>query len=201
MMDPHVHNHVQNPYANAVCILKVNIKCERCKMKLMSVLSSISGVYSVNVDAERGRAEIEGQVDPNLLLREVSRSGQHAELVRVKLQHPAAGQRYSSLSSPYNRDNNNDYYYGRSLNAIQDGYGRRAVLNDEPYYDNGDARYYNNYNNNNNMYYPSPEASNYMNSRYNMNDYGYSSGARYLPSSVPQEYSPYADETLSCTIL
>lgn len=153
----------------------------------------------MNVDAERGRAEIEGQVDPNLLLQEVSRSGQHAELVRVTLQHPAARQRYSSLASSYDRDNNNNYYYGRSMNAIQDGYGygRRALLNDEPYYDNSDARYYRN----NNVNYPLPEASNYINSRYNMNDYGYSSGARYLPSPVPPEYNPFEDEALSCTIL
>ncbi|KAK1384817.1 hypothetical protein POM88_022552 [Heracleum sosnowskyi] len=174
-----------------LCVLKVNCKCEQCKMKLMSVLSSISGVYSVNIDAERGLAEIEGQVDPNHLLQEVSRSGEHAELVSVRLQHPAARQRYSS----YDRENNN-YNYGRSMNAIQDGYGRRALLNHEPYYVNSDERYYNH-----NLNYALPEVSNYTNSRYNMNDYDYTSRARYVPSSVPREYNPYEEEPLSCTIL
>lgn len=154
----------------------------------------------MNVDAEKGLAEIEGQVDPNHLLQELSRSGQHAELVRVRLQHPAAGQRYSSSSSSngyyYDNEHDNNYCYGTSGNAIQDGYGRRTLLNDQTYYANGDIRY-----NNNNLNYALPEANNYINSRYNTNGYAYSSVARYVPSPVPQEYNPFEDETLNCTIL
>nr|GMC71450.1 heavy metal-associated isoprenylated plant protein 32-like [Ipomoea batatas] len=55
------------PKAEADCVLKVDVQCDECKMKLMEVLSSISGVYSVTIDAEQGIAKVAGEVEPNAL--------------------------------------------------------------------------------------------------------------------------------------
>lgn len=52
--------------------------------------TNYAGTYNISIDGERGLADISGQVDPNMLLHALGRSGQHAELVRVKLQHPAS---------------------------------------------------------------------------------------------------------------
>nr|GMC71327.1 heavy metal-associated isoprenylated plant protein 32-like [Ipomoea batatas]GMC77734.1 heavy metal-associated isoprenylated plant protein 32-like [Ipomoea batatas] len=55
------------PKAEADCVLKVDVQCDECKMKLMEVISSISGVYSVTIDAEQGIAKVAGEVEPNAL--------------------------------------------------------------------------------------------------------------------------------------
>ncbi|XP_074369231.1 heavy metal-associated isoprenylated plant protein 36-like [Apium graveolens] len=87
-----------DPYANMGCVLKISPNCEACKMKVMEVVGSICGLYNISIDAHRGIADISGQVDPNMLLYALAKAGQHAELLRVKLQHP-------SISY-----NNNSYY-------------------------------------------------------------------------------------------
>ncbi|CAI9300903.1 unnamed protein product [Lactuca saligna] len=76
------------PCADMECCLKVHSKCESCMMKTIEVLRSISGVYSVIWDAEKNIFKISGEVDPNILLKAVMRTGEHAELVNVKLNHP-----------------------------------------------------------------------------------------------------------------
>ncbi|KAK3010044.1 hypothetical protein RJ639_012813 [Escallonia herrerae] len=71
------------------CVLKVNVHCDACKMEMVEVLSAINGVYSLTIDAQEGTARIAGEVDRNILLGALARSGRHAELVRVNLKHPA----------------------------------------------------------------------------------------------------------------
>nr|GMC68901.1 heavy metal-associated isoprenylated plant protein 32-like [Ipomoea batatas]GMC75064.1 heavy metal-associated isoprenylated plant protein 32-like [Ipomoea batatas] len=95
------------PKAEADCVLIVDVQCDECKMKLMEVLSSILGVYSVTIDAEQGIAKVAGEVEPNALLRALSRSGKHAELV------------YASSSPPYIQRG-----YGNGYNAIEDSCAR-----------------------------------------------------------------------------
>ncbi|KAK4355175.1 hypothetical protein RND71_024146 [Anisodus tanguticus] len=98
------------------CILKVDVHCDACKMKMVDVLSSICGVYSVTIDSEDGTAKISGEVDPNLLLRALSRSGlgNHAEVQWVRLKHPM-------LSNSHMADGYGSYNHG--YGSYNHGYG------------------------------------------------------------------------------
>ncbi|KAA8527056.1 hypothetical protein F0562_008715 [Nyssa sinensis] len=84
-------------------------------MKVMEVLSSICGVYSVTIDAAEGTAKVSGEVDPNVLMSALARSGKHAELVWVKLK--------SGVVSTDHNYHNNEYGYG----AINQPYQYRSV--------------------------------------------------------------------------
>lgn len=82
------------------------------KIKIWDVTwHKYAGLYNISIDAERGIADISGQVDPNMLLYALAKAGQHAELLRIKLQHPSLS--YSS----------NPYYYGDHGLGMADMYG------------------------------------------------------------------------------
>ncbi|KAM3267357.1 hypothetical protein P3S67_032407 [Capsicum chacoense] len=132
-------------FANVSCNLKVNIQCESCQKKIMEVLHSIRGVYAITIDAEKGIANVCGEVDPNRLLLALLNSGQHAELINVKLNHPSISnnqRNYGHIQYGYNNNNNNN-------NALDGTYGynalecepntyypsrRRARIDNQPYY-------------------------------------------------------------------
>ncbi|XP_057465793.1 heavy metal-associated isoprenylated plant protein 32 [Actinidia eriantha] len=128
-------------YANAGCVLKVDVNCETCKMKLYDVLRSISGPYSVTIDAEEGIAKISGEVDPNILLHALGSGGRHAELKWVNLKSPAPNRAYyddgySSYSYGYGHG------HGHDDRAIKQPYcGRRWALPDYSY-PNGSYSHY-----------------------------------------------------------
>ncbi|KAK2972026.1 hypothetical protein RJ640_005046 [Escallonia rubra] len=102
------------------CVLKVNVHCDACKMQMMEVLSSINGVYSVSIDSQDGLAKVSGEVDPNILLRALARTGNHAELVWVKLKHPVLARGFQG-----------SYGYGKYHNP----YGYGSTLYDHPWHD------------------------------------------------------------------
>ncbi|KAG8365147.1 hypothetical protein BUALT_Bualt18G0074100 [Buddleja alternifolia] len=176
------------PYAEASCVLKVNVHCQACKMKMMEVLGSICGKYNVDINSEEGLARVYAVVDPNLLLKALARTGYHAELKWVKLRHP-------DMNRGYYYDNGYDSYnygYGHSYGAIDDPYSYRRALPD-PYSYGG---------------YPQHQYSNRTSVSpyyHGSSPYYYGSGlppARYVPSYPPKEYDPYADEPISfCTIM
>ncbi|CAA3005482.1 Copper chaperone [Olea europaea subsp. europaea] len=114
------------PYANLCCILKVNTRCDACKRKTLEVLNSICGVYSVTISTEEGTARIIGEVDPNLCLAALARTGQHAELVYTKLDHPRLGRGGGYY-------NNQDYYSSPHKYNHGYGYSRYGALS-EPYW-------------------------------------------------------------------
>ncbi|XP_027333577.1 heavy metal-associated isoprenylated plant protein 33-like [Abrus precatorius] len=62
------------------CVLKVNIHCDGCKNKVKKILQKIDGVFTTEIDAEQGRVTVSGNVDPNVLIKKLSKSGKHAEL-------------------------------------------------------------------------------------------------------------------------
>ncbi|KAF3625125.1 putative RNA exonuclease 4-like [Capsicum annuum] len=84
------------PFAEVSCILKVDVHCDACKMKLVDVLSSVCGVYALTINAEKGEVNVCGEVNPNLLVKALKETGKHAEIVHVKLKHP-------SLTTPTSR--------------------------------------------------------------------------------------------------
>ncbi|CAL9211414.1 unnamed protein product [Musa hybrid cultivar] len=61
-------------------ILKVNIHCDGCRLKVKKLLHRIEGVFSVNVDVENQKVTVQGNVDSETLIRKLTRSGKHAEL-------------------------------------------------------------------------------------------------------------------------
>lgn len=48
----------------------------------------LAGVYSVDIDAAAGLAKVSGEVDPNMLLKALARTGMHAKIVWASLTHP-----------------------------------------------------------------------------------------------------------------
>lgn len=159
------------------CCLKVHSKCESCLMKTIEVLRSIRGVYSVSWDAQQSSIRIRGEVNPNYLLKAVMATGEHAELLNVKLNHPQLRHNYynygSSITAPYNRFSYTDRPYYRYQTAnLEYPYGRLqppAIEYLPPSYD---------------YETPLPRAT-------------------YVPSYPPQEYDPYDNyEGINfCTIM
>ncbi|KAK3010135.1 hypothetical protein RJ639_011792 [Escallonia herrerae] len=78
------------------------------------------GVYSVSIDSQDGLAKVSGEVDPNILLRALARTGNHAELVWVKLKHPVLARGFQG-----------SYGYGKYHNP----YGYGSTLYDHPWHD------------------------------------------------------------------
>ncbi|PNX88904.1 heavy metal transport/detoxification domain-containing protein, partial [Trifolium pratense] len=64
-------------------VLKVNIHCDGCKQKVKKILQKIDGVFTTEIDAEQGKVTVSGNVDPNILIKKLAKSGKHAELWSV----------------------------------------------------------------------------------------------------------------------
>nr|KYP58217.1 hypothetical protein KK1_004511 [Cajanus cajan] len=62
------------------CVLKVNIHCDGCKHKVKKILKKIDGVFIIEIDAEQGKVTVLGNVDFNVLIKKLAKSGKHAEL-------------------------------------------------------------------------------------------------------------------------
>ncbi|CAI9088041.1 OLC1v1022270C1 [Oldenlandia corymbosa var. corymbosa] len=96
--------------------------CEACRFKTKEVLSSIIGVYNVDMDGQNGLVRVYGEVDPNMLLHALARYGKHAEVVRVNFKHPE-----------WTRTN--DFHGGHgSCNASDLGYSFPRSLAADNYY-------------------------------------------------------------------
>ncbi|KAI3793662.1 hypothetical protein L1987_36282 [Smallanthus sonchifolius] len=160
-------------------------------MKTIDVLRSVRGVYSVTFDVEKNMFKIRGEVDPSVLLKAVLSTGEHAELVTIRLSHPQLRRR--------------NYNYGSY--GPTNGYQL-------PYYTNGGYRSLANYpyHHETNGYYPysmphepAPIAPyNYNYSYTTTNDHQYPPPlATYVPSYPPLEYDAYGnyDSINPCTIM
>ncbi|KAK4355549.1 hypothetical protein RND71_024520 [Anisodus tanguticus] len=118
------------PFAEVSCILKVDVHCDACKMKMVEVLSSVCGVYALTINAEKGEVNVCGEVDPNLLVKALKGTGKHAEIVSVKLKHPALTPTtyYRPAYSGYG------YGYGYNYSALNGPYGYYHTMAMSPYY-------------------------------------------------------------------
>ncbi|XP_075101041.1 heavy metal-associated isoprenylated plant protein 44-like [Nicotiana tabacum] len=127
------------PFADVSCILKVDVHCDACKMNMVQVLSSVCGVYSLTIDAKAGEVRVCGEVDPNILVKALTRTGKHAEVVYVKLKHPGLTPRNHYYA------NDNRYYrppyggHGHNYGALDhyDYYNTMAMrrpMVEQPYY-------------------------------------------------------------------
>uniref|UniRef100_A0A0D9UWA1 HMA domain-containing protein n=1 Tax=Leersia perrieri TaxID=77586 RepID=A0A0D9UWA1_9ORYZ len=61
-------------------VLRVNIHCDGCKLKVKKLLQKIEGVYSVTLDVDNHKVTVTGNVDSDTLIRKLTRGGKHAEL-------------------------------------------------------------------------------------------------------------------------
>lgn len=97
-------------------------------------------MYALTIDAEKGIANVCGEVDPNRLLLALSKSGQHAELINVKLKHPTLSNprnQYGHNNYGYNNYNSLDGPYGSYNHALDEPssyYSTRGAMIDQPYY-------------------------------------------------------------------
>ncbi|GAB2226650.1 hypothetical protein Droror1_Dr00022466 [Drosera rotundifolia] len=62
------------------CVLRVNIDCDGCKLKVKKLLQKIEGVYAVIIAADQQKVTVSGSVDPSTLIKKLIKSGKHAEL-------------------------------------------------------------------------------------------------------------------------
>ncbi|KAL1536976.1 hypothetical protein AAHA92_29543 [Salvia divinorum] len=60
-------------------VLKVHIHCQGCMHKVKKVLRKIQGVYEVKFDAEAHKVTVLGNVDGDILIKKLAKSGKHAE--------------------------------------------------------------------------------------------------------------------------
>ncbi|XP_042421554.1 heavy metal-associated isoprenylated plant protein 37-like [Zingiber officinale] len=60
-------------------VLKVNIHCDGCKIKVKKLLHRIQGVFSVEVDVEKQKVTVQANVDSLTLIKKLTIAGKHAE--------------------------------------------------------------------------------------------------------------------------
>ncbi|OVA04300.1 Heavy metal-associated domain [Macleaya cordata] len=65
-------------------VLKVSIHCEGCKRKVKKILQSIDGIYDIKIDSKQHRVTVIGNVNGETLVKKLSKSGKHAELLPQK---------------------------------------------------------------------------------------------------------------------
>uniref|UniRef100_A0A0A8XUE4 HMA domain-containing protein n=1 Tax=Arundo donax TaxID=35708 RepID=A0A0A8XUE4_ARUDO len=81
------------------CVLKVNVHCDGCEKKIKKTLHKIDGVYQSSIDAEQGKVTVSGLVDPDTIIRKLSKAGKPAQLLgskaggvsQLQLQHGGGG--------------------------------------------------------------------------------------------------------------
>ncbi|KAG7585511.1 Heavy metal-associated domain HMA [Arabidopsis thaliana x Arabidopsis arenosa] len=67
------------PYKS--CSLKVSIHCEGCKKKVKKILTSIEGVFKVDIDVKQHKVTVIGIISPEILLKKLHKAGKNAELL------------------------------------------------------------------------------------------------------------------------
>ncbi|XP_010511243.1 PREDICTED: heavy metal-associated isoprenylated plant protein 3-like [Camelina sativa] len=76
------------PLPYKLCSLKVSIHCEGCKRKVKKILTSIDGVYKVDIDVKQHKVTVIGIVSPEILLKKLHKAGKNAELVPDEIPDP-----------------------------------------------------------------------------------------------------------------
>ncbi|PON80348.1 Heavy metal-associated domain containing protein [Parasponia andersonii] len=74
----------QEPLKYQTWVLKVSIHCEGCKRKVKKTLQRIDGVYTTSIDSQQHRVIVTGNVDVQILIKKLVKTGKHAEVWREK---------------------------------------------------------------------------------------------------------------------
>ncbi|XP_010528523.1 PREDICTED: uncharacterized protein LOC104805601 [Tarenaya hassleriana] len=106
-------------------VLKANIKCcQGCKRKVKKTLSKVEGVYSVDIDTEQQMVIVVGNLDPEILIKKLLKSGKHAQLLFM-----SPHQMNKLEQAEFNNDNRswrNMQYISSNINVSDD---ERHILN------------------------------------------------------------------------
>ncbi|XP_031094339.1 heavy metal-associated isoprenylated plant protein 37-like [Ipomoea triloba] len=65
-------------------VLKVQINCVGCRKKVKKLLKKIEGVYQVSMDVEEQKVTVSGNVDAEIVIMRLVKSGKHAELLSLQ---------------------------------------------------------------------------------------------------------------------
>ncbi|KAE9598254.1 hypothetical protein Lal_00003950 [Lupinus albus] len=68
-------------------VLRVLIHCDGCKKKVKKVLQGIDGVYTTDVDSGQHKVTVTGNVNAEILIKKLERTGKFAELW-PEIKHP-----------------------------------------------------------------------------------------------------------------
>ncbi|CAN8244735.1 unnamed protein product [Cochlearia groenlandica] len=69
------------PLPYKTCNIKVSIHCEGCKRKVKKILTSIEGVYRVDIDMKQQKVTVTGIVTPDILLKKLLKSVKNADII------------------------------------------------------------------------------------------------------------------------
>ncbi|XP_010549714.1 PREDICTED: heavy metal-associated isoprenylated plant protein 3-like [Tarenaya hassleriana] len=72
------------PLPYKTCSLRVSIHCEGCKRKVKKILTSIEGVYKVDIDVKEQKVTVIGIVKPEILTKKLLKAGKLAEILPEK---------------------------------------------------------------------------------------------------------------------
>ncbi|KAG6538739.1 heavy metal-associated isoprenylated plant protein 37-like [Zingiber officinale] len=86
-------------------ILKVNIHCHGCKLKVKKLLHRIQGVFSVDIDLENQKVTVQANVDSSTLIKKLIRAGKHAELWPQKSSDQSNNKKQNSQTAAPAKDN------------------------------------------------------------------------------------------------
>ncbi|XP_041020180.1 heavy metal-associated isoprenylated plant protein 35-like [Juglans microcarpa x Juglans regia] len=84
-------------------VLKVSIHCEGCKRKVKKVLKNIEGVYTTDVDLKQQKVIVTGNLNPEILIKKLVKTGKHAELWPEK-----TGKKEKKNGKPKNKEKQSD---------------------------------------------------------------------------------------------
>ncbi|KAJ8772031.1 hypothetical protein K2173_027208 [Erythroxylum novogranatense] len=70
----------ERPLKCKTWVLKVSIHCEGCKRKVKKILTNIDGVYTTDIDLRQQKVTVVGNVDADVLIKKLVKTGKHAEL-------------------------------------------------------------------------------------------------------------------------
>lgn len=158
-------------------------------------LSTLAGEYSIDIDAKQGRIKIFGEVDPNVLLKAIARTGRHAKVVWARMNHPSVNRSYHG-GADYDSGYGYGYGYGYRSSALEDSnggyYGRGALPSSSGHDTTAHCHHY----------YPMRRSvPDYHYPSY-YSDHRFPAAAMHVPSYPSPVYDPYQDDSISlCNIM
>ncbi|KAG6645997.1 heavy metal-associated isoprenylated plant protein 35-like [Carya illinoinensis] len=107
-------------------VLKVSIHCEGCKRKVKKVLKNIEGVYKTDVDLKQQKVIVIGNLNPEILIKKLVKTGKHAELWPEK-----AGTKERKHGKHKNKEKQSDQESSEESNHGDDKEKETVVVGDQ----------------------------------------------------------------------
>uniref|UniRef100_A0A7N0U8V1 HMA domain-containing protein n=1 Tax=Kalanchoe fedtschenkoi TaxID=63787 RepID=A0A7N0U8V1_KALFE len=111
-------------------VLKVSIHCEGCKRKVKRILQAIEGVYMISIDSKQQKVTVTGNIEPEILIRKLMRTGKHAEMWPMS---PGENERRPGSNRPKGGEDDSDSEdsdHGEEHPPPDQQYGVKFMLGD-----------------------------------------------------------------------